>query len=564
LVKGLVTWGCQWAASCFYLIIARYHPLLLMFVEQKRIPMKAILITLVLVITAQFGFSQCTASLIFSGSGSLVNIEFVAGGAVTPEYIIDWGDGTSDTLSTPFFEHEYPSDGTYFIFYSYEDLSNPNCYFNSYESILITGGSCSLSFELETVELVATVQATSDNTSMPSYTVDWGDGSPLQIGESLLHEYAQPGYYFVCVTMTDLDPALPCSITDCREVEIIGEGNACPVALDVALFVQTANISVNGNGGAEAEYIIDWGDGTFDMSPVTAHTYEVPALYTACVYYGVPGNTSCQSSACAEVNIDPFSGDCFFDFIPVISDSEVELQVFSGGATNPEYFVDWGDGTSGYYELPLSHVYTESGTYQISATYTDLNNIIGCQLNTTATVTVTSVSGGCELEWTVMQNGSIVNVEASGIGAVEPTYSVDWGDGSAPLLANSGSHTYQNIGVYQLCILYEDASDPACSSTLCEDIVVSSVAVEELDVMSNLRVWPNPFNDVVTIEVTMPLSHEINLRLLDATGRPIMVFSPLRTIVNSPLRLDLNAVPRGVYLLECSASSGNRVVRLVK
>ena len=527
--------------------------------------MKAILSTLILGLLVKLGYSQCTASLNIVGSGSYVTIEFIAEGAVTPEYFIDWGDGTSDTLTTPFFEHEYASDGTYFIFYSYEDLSNPNCFFNSYESLIITGGSCSLSFELETVELVATVQATSDNASVPSYTIDWGDGSPVEIGESLLHEYAQPGYYLVCVTMTDLDPALPCSITDCREVEVVGEGNACPVTLDVALFVQTAYISVNGNGGADAEYIIDWGDGTFDVNPVTEHTYDVPALYTACVYYGVPGNAACQSSDCAEVNIDPFSGDCFFDFIPIISDSEVELQVFSGGATDPEYFVDWGDGTSGYYELPLSHIYAESGTYQINATYTDLNNIIGCQLNTTASVTVTSVSGGCELEWTVTQSGNTVNVDASGVGAVEPTYSVDWGDGSAPLLTNSGSYSYQNIGVYQLCILYEDASDPACSSTLCEDIVISSVAVEELDAISNLRVWPNPFNDFVTVEVATPLSQELTVRLLDATGRPLMAFSPLRTTGNmQQLTLDLNSIPRGVYLLECSMHNGNRVVRLVK
>jgi len=527
--------------------------------------MKALLSTFFLFSFVQLSFSQCTATLNIGGSGSNVTIEFITDGivAVSPEYSIDWGDGTSDTLNTPFFEHEYGSDGVFLILYSYEDLSNPACSFFSYESILITGGSCSLSFELETIELVATVQASSDNTSVPSYSVDWGDGSPVEIGESLLHEYAQPGYYFVCVTMTDLDPALPCEITDCREVEIIGEGNECPVALDVALFIQTANVSVNGNGGPSAEYIIDWGDGTFDMSPVTEHTYDVPAVYTACVYYGVPGNAGCQSSACTEVNIDPFSGDCFFDFVPVINNLEVELQVFSGGATEPEFYVDWGDGSAGYSDLPLSHVYANAGTYLISATYTDVNNILGCQLNATATVNVTFASGVCALDVSITQNGNTVSVLAEGTGAQEPTYSINWGDGSNDLSESSGQHAYQSIGVYQLCVLYEDASDPACSSTLCEDIVISSVGVDEFGELSSLNVWPNPAADVVYVQYTLPANRNVQFRLLDAAGRPVMTPVTANGRMQQ-VTIETDKLSRGVYLLECTTEIGSRIIRLVK
>jgi hypothetical protein len=527
--------------------------------------MKTLLITFILFLFTQFSFSQCTASLNIGGSGSNVTIEFITSGivAVSPEYIIDWGDGTSDTLNTPFFEHEYASDGVYFIMYSYEDLSNPDCSFFSYESILITGGSCSLSFELETVELVATVEAMSENTSVPSYSVDWGDGSPVEIGESLLHEYEQPGYYLVCVTMTDLDPALPCVISDCREIEIIGEGNDCPVDLEVALFVQTAFISVNGNGGPAAEYIIDWGDGTFDMNPVTEHTYDVPAVYTACVYYGVPGNAGCQSSDCAEVNIDPFSGDCFFDFVPVINNLEVELQVFSGGATAPEYFVDWGDGTSGYSELPLSHVYANAGTYLISATYTDVNNILGCQLNANATVTVAAASGVCLLDLSFTQNGNSVSVVAEGSGAQVPTYLINWGDGSDDLSSNSGVHAYQSIGVYQLCVLYEDAADPACSSTLCEEVVISSVGVDESSELSSLSAWPIPASDVLNVEYSLPVNLELQFRLLDASGRPVL--APVKATGHSKqVKLDIGELSHGVYLLECTTEIGTRIIRIMK
>ena len=93
--------------------------------------MKTIFTFLLLFTLVTSGFSQCEAYLNFGGIGSDLTIEFVASGASNPQYILDWGDGTVDTSSTPFLQHSYSSDGQFVLFYTYQDLDNPNCFYSS-------------------------------------------------------------------------------------------------------------------------------------------------------------------------------------------------------------------------------------------------------------------------------------------------------------------------------------------------------------------------------------------------------------------------------------------------
>ena len=163
----------------------------------------------------------------------------------------------------------------------------------------------------------------------------------------------------------------------------------------------------------------------------------------------------------------------------------------------------------------------------------------------------------------ITQDGSTVSVMAEGTGAQEPTYSINWGDGSDEISESSAQHAYQSSGVYQLCILYEDASDPACSSTLCEDIVVSSVGVDEFGELSSLNVWPNPAADVVYVQYTLPADLNVQFRLLDSAGRPVMMPVTASGRVQQ-VKLETDKLSRGVYLLECTTEIGSRIIRVIK
>ena len=521
---------------------------------------QAIAFFLILVSTAK---AQCEAYLNIGGIGSTITVEFVASGADNAEYIIEWGDGTADTSSTPFLEHTYLTGGQFVLFYTYQDLNNPNCSFSSFDSVIITGGNCSMDFTVQSLSSAAAVYAFSSNTSIPIYTIDWGDGSATDIGSEALHEYATPGIYLVCVQMYDADPTLPCELYQCQNVEITGPGSACDVELQVAVDVLTASAVISGNVNAGASYFIDWGDGTFDQNPTLEHTYILPGTYEACVYYGVDGNSDCQATACAEVVLDAESSDCFFDFIPNADDLLVELDILAAGALVPEFYFDWGDGSEGTYEVPAIHTYAVSGTYQICASYTDLSNPIGCQINACASVSVSESSGGCEVQLEVSQAGNEVLVTAIGSGAVDPTYFIEWGDGALPLLSSVGSHAYENAGVFELCVTYGDAMNIECSATTCETIVIATM--EEMDGLFNLKAWPNPVDDVLYVEYEVHQSDFVRFQLRDAAGRLVYDTQKRQTSgQKNVISIDLSELHSGVYILESITSVGSHSSRLVK
>ena len=525
--------------------------------------MKKLFAFLCFLVVAQSVKSQCSAYLNFGGTGSYVTVEFVASGALNPQYVIDWGDGTIDTASTPFFEHNYQIVDQYVIYYYYNDLDNPNCYFFSLDSIILTGGSCIMDFTVQTVEYAAALQAFSDNTSVPIYTIDWGDGSPVVTADAAMHVYGAPGIYNVCVQMYDADPTLPCELFQCHEIEIFGEGVACDVDLQVSLNNQTATAIINGNAASDVQYIINWGDGSFDTNPVAQHTYANTGLYEACIYYGSAANSECQTSSCIEVNVDPFASDCVFNFVPTVSDLDVTIDVLAAGAADPEYYFTWGDGSEGDFGLPAQHTYVAAGTYEICGIYTDLSNPIGCQITECTTVEVANGSGPCAVDLSISQLGNEVFVTLSGTGASTPGYFLEWGDGSLPLTSPTGSHTYANPGPYEICATYYDEIIFGCSATECETILITDI--EEWDGIAFIEAWPLPLDQQLNIRLRLNEPGEVQFRMFDAAGRVIRRFAPYGLSNGERmLSLEVDELPKGVYFLECLTEKGHRTLRIIK
>jgi PKD repeat protein len=418
-----------------------------------------------------------------------------------------------------------------------------------------------MDFNVQTIALAAQVQAFSMNTALPIYTIDWGDGSPTQQASTALHAYAMPGIYEICVQMYDADPTLPCELYQCQEVEITGNGTECPVNLQVVPDNMSAVATITGGGGATADYFIDWGDGSFSANPITQHEYANPGVYEVCVYYGVNGNIGCQSSACVQIIIDPL-GDCYFDFVATVSGLDVELQVLAAGADNPLFFMDWGDGTSGETTLPPSHSYSAAGTYDICGQYSDSLNPAGCQLSTCITVTLTDNTGGCTVALNVVQSGNQVQATALGTGAVVPSYTIDWRDGSLPIFDSTGAHTYSNGGAYEICVTYSDSANAECSVTTCETVVITGV--EESSVQRGIRVWPNPMNDQLFIQLPESFTSDIRLRLLDSTGRVVLAKTLFSPSADNRIALQVDALSKGVYVLEFSSDYATNTFRLLK
>jgi len=87
--------------------------------------------------------------------------------------------------------------------------------------------------------------------------------------------------------------------------------------------------------------------------------------------------------------------------------------------------------------------------------------------------------------------------------------------------------------------------------------VYSKVVAVKLNGQSNLSVWPNPFSDKITLSFVSSETGTVEVRLLDHTGRTVRTgrFNVVKG--NNQLYLgDLNALPKGAYLLQLEDAKG--------
>jgi hypothetical protein len=69
-----------------------------------------------------------------------------------------------------------------------------------------------------------------------------------------------------------------------------------------------------------------------------------------------------------------------------------------------------------------------------------------------------------------------------------------------------------------------------------------------------LKLYPNPANDKVSIEINSNLNQNLVIEILDLTGRIIQKQSEIVTIGNSKLEVNLSNLSSGLYLIKCNNS----------
>ena len=85
--------------------------------------------------------AQCFTLFTLNAVGTYATAVFEGTGAVNPLYVVDWGDGQTDTSMVPVLEHSYASDGFYMATYYYSYQDDPNCSYYSFEAFNHPGSS---------------------------------------------------------------------------------------------------------------------------------------------------------------------------------------------------------------------------------------------------------------------------------------------------------------------------------------------------------------------------------------------------------------------------------------
>jgi gliding motility-associated-like protein len=228
------------------------------------------------------------------------------------------------------------------------------------------------------------------------------------------------------------------------------------------------------------EWNWDFGDGSTSTLPSPSHTYATAGNFN--VILRVKNNTSgCEHSKTIPVVVADEQANFSATALEICKRSSTTFNAVSNnsaGIVNFEW--DFGDGTTGTGN-PLSHVYIQSGDFNVRLIITDA---AGCTDTSTKLNYIRvngptadfnpAVPGSC-LQSSITFNDLSVT---DGIHAITE-WSWNYGDGNSEMLTSPPfMHSYANQGTYAVSLLVKDAA--GCTDSIFKDnLIVISIPVAD-------------------------------------------------------------------------------------
>lgn len=419
---------------------------------------------------------------------------------------------------------------------------------------------CTLNLDVTATDNLAVLTVNGDGAEQAMYVVDWGDDSAPDSSQSFTHTYAASGTYTVCVTYYDQNNEANCIVTECMDVEITVP---CTLTMTTTQNGETLNLVSQGSGATTPGYIINWGDGATSNSNNGQHTYLLSGDYNVCVtYYDVNNADNCTVDTCTIVHIN-IPATCQMVATFVQSGNVISVNATGIGAEQPNYVISWGDNSADHIGSSALHEYIP-GNYEICVVYTDLNNESTCEVEHCFTVTIPVEEVDCAVGLIVTQTATGYLATATGIGLTNGSYSINWGDNSAPTLSNHGTHTYSIDGIYEVCVTYQDAQQ-TCVATDCVT-VNTTVGIEDLaNLLEQFTIAPNPLHDIAQIHLSLSKPCMVGFDVMDVLGQHVQSIAPAPYGQgNHIINWDTNLLSGGMYLVRASTPTQASYFKVIK
>jgi PKD repeat protein len=395
---------------------------------------------------------------------------------------------------------------------------------------------------------------------------DFGDGNS-NIGKDVSHTYSSPGTYNYCFTRDSCAPI-------CGSIVVPTYCESNPV-------YSNFYVSNNGNGnfvinnysssGNGETYFWEFSDGSTSTSQNPNFTFIEDGLLCLTVV----NDSLCEAVFCDSVIVscNLASG---FSYTDNGNGNYSFANTSSGGFD--AFSWSFGDGYTSSAMNP-NHTFASNGIYTVVLAIAD--SIGGCMDYFTSTINVVGVSNPllCNAGFSVytdsISNG--VNVVNSSTGS-NLTYFWDFGDGNTSTQAYP-SYTYSTAGPFELCLTV--SSDSLCTSTYCDSIGAGGVVLkgggftinviqpvvtainENVELISDLMIYPNPFQNNVTISLDLLKETQVNVSVTDLLGNVIAIIANREMNGTNKLQWNAEGVSGGIYLLNVRTENALKVEKLI-
>lgn len=294
-------------------------------------------------------------------------------------------------------------------------------------------------------------------------TWDWGDGSPLGTGATLLHTYVDEGSYVLSVTADDGDGGTTVAqrtVVVSNAASIISSVGG-PLSLDEGAAGPYTASATDAGVTDLIKYSWSFGDGSpAVLGGSVSHTWAEPGAYVVSLLVtDGDGGSVGTSFEVVVANLPPVIEPLVLPALP----GEGEWVLLDASVADPgggPVDLSWDVGLA----APLlgdeaPYAWPDDGTFSVLLTAEDALGLSSTELgsvdvlNLAPTLTIPlSVTAGIE--------GSPILFEVvvdDPAGSADPmTYGWDWGDGSPAEAGHPASHTFDDEGTYVVAVTIDD------------------------------------------------------------------------------------------------------------
>jgi len=394
-----------------------------------------------------------------------------------------------------------------------------------------------------------------------SETWNFGDGSPTSFRSFTTpsatlnpasHSFAARGSYAVTLKVVDSSGNLA---TITHQVPI----GTPPVAAfsAPASGVRTVAVSFDASGTTDPDgapitsYQWNFGDGSAGSGIATTHAYAANGSYT--VTLTVTDSDGLTNTVSHQIAVHTPPTAAFTPPSGGIVGTTVSFssQTTAGDGTLASYAWDFGDGTSGS-GASTSHVYSTAGSFTVTLTVTDSNNLTSSISGTvrigrkpTAVLRVLTKQPFAGAATAFDGSGS------SDPGSTISRWSWSFGDGGAGSGAST-SHTYKKAGSYLVLLTVSDVNGASSTVSTTVKVMADTITKVKADHGRSIKITVSGPGTLTIgkhkIEVKRAASVTVKLPLTNAQAHTLATHHKLN------LRLKITFLPAG---------GGGRVIETV-
>ncbi len=453
-------------------------------------------------------------------------------------WIWNYGDGITDTLTAQPFQHIYAKEGSYFV--SLKLIDSKGC--------------------IDTFKMVKPVQINraiarfyvQDTIACPDFPVrfllpywtagityrwDFGDGtgSSLQLPS---HSYRQEGVYTVkayvvdkygCSDSSTIINAAKIVKTTAR-FAMSDSFKTCP-----PLLIQFTNQSIN-----SADEFWDFGDSTSTDVHNPSHFYSYPGVYTITLYAKGPGG--CINKTQKQIVVKGPQGS--INYVPLSLCRPYQVKFVAHSTDAVSYIWDFNDGvTVSGIDTTITHTYQDSGKFVPKIILVDY---VGCRVPVTGKDTVTNIftnAGFTFADKVVCDKGDVSFINTTLSNDLLVNYLWDFGDNSSSTESNP-VHQYTLTGTYYPSLSV--AASYGCKSTYKSAVAVKVVNAPDMNILSSSNGCV-PLTTTLQVLQTGADTSALNWKWTMANGSIVEMQNPPEQVYGTA----------GIYNLSLTATSSN-------